>query len=182
MVAEQVGLGREPLHLGLGHAEAVHAGIDVEGGRQPAPARAAVGRPLAHLGEAGEHGAQVEAGVVRLGAGQQAVQDVDGGTRLHLAGGAPLVDGGDEEGLAALVGKGAGDGREPQPVGVGLEDAGALRTAGDLVEARPVGTQGAEIDCQDSARRERDRGPDLDLAPGRLRARCPFRQCVLSGR
>ena len=125
------------------HAEPVHAGVDVDGGRQPAPARAAVGGPVAHLRQAREHGAQIEAGVVRLGAGQQAVEHVDGGARLHLARGAALVDAGDEEGLAALAGERLGDRRQPQAVGIGLDDAGAFRAARGLVQPRPVGAQRA---------------------------------------
>jgi hypothetical protein len=118
---------------------------------------------------------------VRLGARQEAVEDVDGGARLHLARRAALVDGGDEEDLAALVGEGAGDGREAQPVGVGLEDAGAFGAPRHLVEAGPVGAQRREIDGEDSARRQRDRGPDLGIGPRRVCGRCPFRQCVLAG-
>ena len=122
-----------------------------------APARAAVGRPVAHLGQARQHGAQIEAGVVRLGARQQAVEHVDGGARLHLARGAALVDGGDEEGLAALAGERLGDRREPQAVGVGLDDAGAFGAARGLVEARPVGAQRGEVDGENGARGQRDR-------------------------
>ena len=84
-------------------------------GREPASARAAVGGPVAHLRQAREHRAQVEARVVRLGAGQQAVEHVDGGAGLHLARGPALADAGDEEGLAALVGERPAIGASPRP-------------------------------------------------------------------
>src|SRR5439155_15903455 len=94
----------------------------------------------------------VEAGVVRLGAGQQAVEDVDGGARLHLARGAGLIDTGNEEGLATLVGERSGDRRQPQAIGVGLDDAGAFGPARGLVHPRPVGAQRREIDGEHGTR------------------------------
>jgi hypothetical protein len=150
-------LGAE-LSTSLGHAEPVHAGVDLDGRGEPAPARAAVARPIAHLGEAGEDRAQVEARVVGFRPGQEPVEHVDGGARLHLARGAALVNGGDEERLAALVGERTRDRREAHAVGVGLDDAGALGAPGDLVEPRPVRAQGREIDGEDGARRQRNCG------------------------
>ena len=149
---QQLGRGRHLVELAFGHAEAVHAGVDVDGGRHAPPARAAVGRPVARLRQAREHGAQIEARVVRLGAGQQAVEHVDGGAGLHLAGRAPLAQAGDEEGLAALAGERLGDRCQPQTVGVGLDDAGAFGPAGGLIEPRPVGAQGGEIATVSTAR------------------------------
>ena len=138
---QQRRLGGQLVDLVVRHAEPVDAGVDVDGGRQAPSARAAVGRPVAHLGDAAEHRAQVEAGIVRLGAGQQAVENIDGGARLHLARDAAFVERGDEEGLAAFVGERLGDRPEPEAVGVRLDDAGALGAARGLVEARPVGAQ-----------------------------------------
>jgi hypothetical protein len=67
--SKQVGRGGQLIELVLGHAEPVHAGVDVEaaamrrhgpGSRRPSRAPPAGSR----------HGAQIEARVVRLGAGQ----------------------------------------------------------------------------------------------------------------
>src|SRR5262249_25958291 len=109
------------------------------------------------LGDAAEDRAQVEAGIMRLGAGQQAVENIDRGAGLHLAGDAAFVQRGDEEGLAALVGERLGDRADAEAVGVGLDDAGALGAARGLVQTRPVGAQGGEVDGQDGAGRQRDR-------------------------
>ena len=68
--SKQVGRGGQLIELVLGHAEPVHAGVDVDGRCHAAPAGPAVGGPVARLRQAREHGAQIEARVVRLGAGQ----------------------------------------------------------------------------------------------------------------
>ena len=101
------------------------------------PRALAVGGPIAHLGEAREGRAQVEARIVGLGPGQETVEHVDGGAGLHFARGASLVHGGDEKGLAAFAGQRPGDGRQAQAIGIGLDDACAFRAARDLVEPAP---------------------------------------------
>ena len=90
---QQVGLGGQLIELALAACPSRLMPVSMWSGcRKLAPARPAVGGPVAHLGEAGEHGAQIEARIVRLGAGQQAVEHIDGGAGLHLARGAAFVE------------------------------------------------------------------------------------------
>ncbi len=175
---QEIGLGRQLRDVALRHAKPIDPGVDMQGCGKPAPAGLAVGGPIAHLGEAREGRAQVEARIVGLGPGQETVEHIDGGAGLHFARGAPLVHGGDEKGLAAFAGQRPGDGRQAQAIGIGLDDACAFRAARDLVEPRPVGAQGGQVDIEDGARGQRDRRPRAGQA-GRRWCRC--RQSILVG-
>ena len=139
---QEIGLGRQLRDVALRHAKPVDPGVDMQGCGKPASAGLAVGGPIANLGEAREGRAQIEARIVGLCPGQETVEHIDGGARLHFARGASLIDGGDEKSLAAFTGQRPGDGRQAQAIGIGLDDACAFRAARDLVEPRPVGAQG----------------------------------------
>ena len=52
---------------------------------------------------------------MRLGAGQQAVEHIDGGVGQNLARGAALAERGDEEGLAASLVSAVAIGARPRP-------------------------------------------------------------------
>ena len=153
---QQIGRGGQCLDIRFGHAQAVDAGIDVNGGWQAAVDVTAECAPVADLGETGEHRSQVETRVEVLRAGHQTIEHIDRGTGLHEAGAAPLVEGGDEECPAALTRQRVCDFLEAEPIGVGLDHAGTFSRAGFRVEAGPVGAQRMKIDAQHRAGIRRD--------------------------
>jgi hypothetical protein len=81
----------------------------------------------------------------------QPVQHVDVGVAQDRAQRDRLARLGDEEAAAAFARKPAGDGREAQPVGIGLDDGGAFGAAGPVAQQPPVGGDRVEIDRQDRA-------------------------------
>ena len=133
-------------------AEAVHAGVDMEGRRQAACAGAAEGRPLLDLFQRAEHRPQVVRPVGGSGAGQKAVQHVDHGIgrgRAH----APSLDGvGDEEGAAAGAIERRHSLLDANAIGVGLDDRRRLGGADPCGQGAPVGDQGGQVDGEKPAR------------------------------
>ena len=132
-------------------AEAIDACVDVHGRTQPPTGGIAERRPFPDFAEAAEAGPQIEAGIVAGSARQQPVQHVNCGAGLDIADAARFRQRGHEECFAPLIAQRMSDFLEPQPIGVGLDDASAFRFTRDLVQLAPVGPQRREIDREDSA-------------------------------
>src|SRR5690606_4482258 len=103
--------------------------VDMNCSRKAPVALATVGGPLADLFQAGKGRAQIEARVVLGSAGQQAVEDVNDGPRLHRTNAAAFVQRCHKEGSASLLGEGAADLLNAEAISVGLDDSGALGLA-----------------------------------------------------
>ncbi len=142
----------DALRFGNGEAEPVHAGVDVNGGAAGPAGAAAEHVPFGEFVEVADHGLAVDRGVGLAGVLEEAVERIDRGRRHRGADHARLIEGGDEERLAAGVGQRARDLFGAAAIGVGLDHAGAFGRHGRLLELAPVGDDGVEIDGQHAGR------------------------------
>ncbi len=138
--------GNEALRLREREAEPVHAGVDMNAGASGPAGAAAEHIPFGKLVEIADHRPGVDLGVGVAAVLEEAVEHVDRSRRHRGAGGAGLVQGGDEKRLAAGAGERARHRFEPAAIGVGLDHAGAFGRHRGFLELAPVG---------DDARRDR---------------------------
>ena len=101
---EQRGLGCDAHDFVGTQTQSVHAGVELNGGWQMPTNRRAVGRPIAQLRLARQHGPEIEPGVVHFGAWQQAIENINRSTRLDRTRTAAFFEGCDEECVAAFIG------------------------------------------------------------------------------
>ena len=168
-------------------AEPVHAGIDMDGGAA-VPARAAAEYvPFGEFVEVADHGPAVDLGIGLAAVLEESVEHIERGRGRHRrADGLGLIERRDKEGLAAGVGKRAGDLFGAAAIGVGLDHAGAFGGHPGLFELAPVGDDGVEIDGQNAGGgrkrrrlvgfRRQDRGFSVAISD---RTRCSCR--ILGG-
>ena len=129
-----------------------HAGVEVENGRGPCPHRQCELPPGIELAQVVQDGDQSRGQEVGLGVRQEPVQDGDLRRLLGLAQRQPLVEGRDEEGLAARRGQRLCHGRGAKAVAVGLHHGGALDGLADLaLDQAPILLDGLQVDLQDGA-------------------------------
>jgi hypothetical protein len=154
---QAVGGGGEGLELVQGQAEAVHAGVEVQGGGEAPPVgdlRAGVGGEGLDLGGAAQHRDQPRGVKARRGAGDGAVEHQDAGVAPRPqfgAQGLAFLQPGDEEGAGALGPQAAGDGAGAEAIAVGLDHRGDLGRTGQAPEHGVVGGEGVEVDREAGA-------------------------------
>lgn len=150
--AEAGGRGGEGVELGGVEAHARHARVELDRGRQALLAAAGVGDPGVDLAEGVEDRGDAAGGGFGLGAGGEAVEDVErGGGRNVRAERDRLVEVGDEEGAAAFVGEHGGDAGGAEAVGVGLDHAGGGGAAEAGAERAVVRPDRPEVDLEKRA-------------------------------
>ena len=128
----------------------------------------AEGVPFGELAEIADHRPAIQFGEGRAGAREKAVEHIDRRGGRRCAGAPRLVQGGDEECLAACGGEGVGDRLDAAAIGVRLHDAGAFGRHAAAFQLAPVGDDGVEIDGEHTVRGRVERAR---LAGGRLTVR-----------
>ena len=98
-----------------------------------------------------QHRHEFVAHELRLAAGLDAVEDVDGGLRQPLAQSHAFAQRRDEEALAAFAREPSGDGFEAEAVGVRLDGRAALGRMRRRLQQLEVRSERVEIDVQHAA-------------------------------
>ena len=125
--------------LGGRESQPVHAGVEMQrGGACP--------RPFGDLRQGVQHGPQPGRLEPWRGPRRDPVEHIDDRLARHGAGPLALARAGDEEGLAAGRQQRAHDRLQPKPVGVGLDDGGALGRRAAFGEPPPIMRQRGKVD------------------------------------
>jgi len=132
------------------HAEARHAGVDMDPGEQRAADLSGMARPALHLAGVVQNGDDVLRDVALLLALEEPVEHEDARLRGHdVAQRQRLAEMRDEEAPAAGLAERLRDLRRAEAVGVGLQDRAALATLREPpAKAVPVACHCGEVDLK----------------------------------
>ena len=185
--------GIDPRHDALsfrqGHAEPVHAGVDVNGGAAVPAGAAAEHVPFGQFVEVADDRPGVDPGILVAAILEEPVEHIQRGLGNGGADIAGFIQRGDKEGLAAGAGQRARHRAGAAAIGIGLDHTGAFGRHRGLFQLAPVGDDGVEIDGQ-HAGRGRHRGGLVGVgrrarrSPGSIsdRGRCSCRGFTRSER
>ncbi len=168
--------------VGFAHAQAIEPGIDVQRRGRRLGAIHRQPYPGVRLIEAGHDRTRPERGKLAGTAGQDAIEDVDGGAGCQRRRLSRLGERRDEEVAAARRVERRDDAGRAKAVGVGLDDGGAAGRGDALGQRPPVAANLPQIDADDAGRGGRNllcrRRPDgaSRAVDGGRQVRGPVRQ------